>query len=91
MKTDTLFYRLFKNAPELALQLADLNDADTQNYRFSSEEIKQTAFRLDGILTPHKSIRIYRLFLSKFNSKKTPTFTADFSVKYFSICSKINR
>jgi len=52
MKTDTLFYRLFKNAPELALQLADFNYTDMQKYRFSSEEIKQTAFRLDGILTP---------------------------------------
>lgn len=52
MKTGTLFYRLFKNAPELALQLADFNYTDMQKYRFSSEEIKQTAFRLDGILTP---------------------------------------
>lgn len=52
MKTDTLFYRLFKNAPELLLELAELNTAEPQSYRFCSEEIKQTAFRLDGILTP---------------------------------------
>ncbi|NOR68305.1 MAG: DUF2887 domain-containing protein [Methylomarinum sp.] len=91
MKTDTLFYRLFKNAPELVLQLAGLDYTDTQKYRFNSEEIKQTAFRLDGILTPpHKKIRIYPLFLSKFNFKKIPIFTAVFSVKYFSIYIKIN-
>ncbi|SHE23214.1 Rpn family recombination-promoting nuclease/putative transposase [methanotrophic endosymbiont of Bathymodiolus puteoserpentis (Logatchev)] len=52
MKTDTLFYRLFKNAPELVLELAKLDYTDAKGYRFSSEEIKQTAFRLDGILTP---------------------------------------
>jgi len=52
MKTDTLFYRLFKNAPELLLELAKLDTRDSHNYRFCSEEIKQTAFRLDGILTP---------------------------------------
>jgi len=54
MKTDSLFYQLFKNAPELVLELAQINYANAQNYRFCSEEIKQTAFRLDGILTPTK-------------------------------------
>ena len=52
MKTDSLFYRLFKDAPELLLELADLKVTGRQGYRFCSEEIKQTAFRLDGILTP---------------------------------------
>jgi predicted transposase/invertase (TIGR01784 family) len=52
MKTDSLFYRLFKNAPELVLELANLKYTGGQGYRFCSEEIKQTAFRLDGILTP---------------------------------------
>ena len=54
MKTDSLFYRLFKNAPELVLELANLNYANMQDYYFCSEEIKQTAFRLDGILIPPK-------------------------------------
>jgi len=52
MKTDSLFYRLFKYAPELVLELADIKHTGGQSYRFCSEEIKQTAFRLDGILTP---------------------------------------
>jgi predicted transposase/invertase (TIGR01784 family) len=52
MKTDSLFYRLFKYAPELVLELADIKYTGRQGYRFCSEEIKQTAFRLDGILTP---------------------------------------
>jgi predicted transposase/invertase (TIGR01784 family) len=51
MKTDTLFYRLFQRWPQLALELLGLDYAG-DSYRFGSEEIKQTAFRLDGVFTP---------------------------------------
>ena len=51
MKTDTLFYRLFQRWPKLALELLDL-EYNSESYRFGSEEIKQTAFRLDGLFTP---------------------------------------
>ena len=51
MKTDTLFYRLFKKEPKLALELLGLDYAG-DSYRFSSEEIKQTAFRIDGLFKP---------------------------------------
>ncbi len=51
MKTDTLFYRLFQRAPKLALELLGLNYAG-DSYCFSSEELKQTAFRIDGLLKP---------------------------------------
>lgn len=52
MRTDSLFYRLFKNAPELLFELAGLDFDSSQKYDFRSEEIKQTAFCLDGIMTP---------------------------------------
>ena len=48
MKTDTLFYRLFLRQPKLALELLGL-DYPNDSYQFSSEEIKQTAFRIDGL------------------------------------------
>jgi predicted transposase/invertase (TIGR01784 family) len=51
MKSDTLFYRLFQRWPQLALELLGLDYAG-DSYRFGSEEIKQTAFRLDGVFTP---------------------------------------
>ena len=51
MKTDTLFYRLFQRAPKLALELLGLDYAN-DSYCFSSEELKQTAFRIDGLLKP---------------------------------------
>ncbi len=52
MKTDALFYRLFQALPGLVFELAGLDDLDGWSYRFRSEEVKQTAFRLDGLLEP---------------------------------------
>ena len=51
MKTDTLFYRLFLRKPKLALELLGLDYAG-DSYCFSSEEIKQTTFRIDGLFKP---------------------------------------
>jgi predicted transposase/invertase (TIGR01784 family) len=52
MKTDNLFYRIFSTLPGLALELAGVTVANPGGYSFRAEEIKQTAFRLDGLLTP---------------------------------------
>ncbi|MGH8475077.1 MAG: Rpn family recombination-promoting nuclease/putative transposase [Methylococcales bacterium] len=52
MKTDSLFYRLFQSDPGLALELAGLEVPEPARYRFGSKEIKQTTFRLDGVLEP---------------------------------------
>lgn len=47
-----MFYRLFQRLPELVFELAGWPAPDMAGYRFRSEEIKQTAFRLDGVLAP---------------------------------------
>ena len=52
MKTDNLFYLIFSTLPVLALELAGVNVANPGGYGFRAEEIKQTAFRLDGLLIP---------------------------------------
>ena len=52
MRTDTLFYRLFQAYPALALEAAGIVVDDPQGYQFCSEEVKETAFRLDGVLIP---------------------------------------
>ena len=53
MKTDSLIYRLFQKWPELGLELAGL-DTSAVGYTLRAEEVKQTAFRLDGVLVPPK-------------------------------------
>jgi predicted transposase/invertase (TIGR01784 family) len=52
MKTDSLFYHLLKAQPTLAFELAGLDVPEPARYRFISQEIKQTAFRLDGLIEP---------------------------------------
>ena len=51
MKTDKQFYSLFQEAPEVPLSL--LPDIPTgATYAFSAPVVKETEFRLDGLLTP---------------------------------------
>lgn len=50
MKTDHIFYALFRTAPEIVLKL--IGQLPSHGYEFSSVEVKETAFRLDGVLTP---------------------------------------
>ena len=52
MQTDSLFYRLLQIQPTLAFELAGESVPEAGRYRFISQEIKQTAFRLDGIAEP---------------------------------------
>ena len=51
MKTDSLFYRLFQTQPSLLFELIGVTIPNSP-YQFHSVELKQTAFRLDGVFTP---------------------------------------
>ena len=52
MKTDPIFYRLFKNLPSAFFELVGRSPAEASAYEFRSIEIKQTAFRIDGVFIP---------------------------------------
>ena len=52
MKTDSLFYRLFQTLPQLLFDLIAQPPDHAAHYHFESVELKQTAFRLDGVLRP---------------------------------------
>lgn len=52
MRTDSLFYRLFQTDPGLVFEIAGLTVPEPERYRFVAAEVKQTAFRLDGVLEP---------------------------------------
>lgn len=52
MKRDSIFYRLFKQSPELLFDLIDPNFPNAERYRFESIEVKETAFRIDGVFLP---------------------------------------
>ncbi|BAY21776.1 hypothetical protein NIES2100_15330 [Calothrix sp. NIES-2100] len=52
MKTDSLFYRLFQELPSIFFELIGNPGEEANDYRFSSVEIKQTSFRIDGVFLP---------------------------------------
>ncbi|MBK1632357.1 hypothetical protein CKO31_16760 [Thiohalocapsa halophila] len=52
MHTDALFYRLFQERPATVFELTGLAYDQNAGYRLSAVEVKQTAFRLDGLLAP---------------------------------------
>jgi predicted transposase/invertase (TIGR01784 family) len=62
MKTDSLFYRLFQIVPQLFFALLDRPAEQAAHYQFTSEELKQTAFRLDGIFRPPEDQPEWPLF-----------------------------
>jgi predicted transposase/invertase (TIGR01784 family) len=54
MKTDTIFYALFQSAPGIFFELMGQSPELAQDYDFRSVEVKQTAFRLDGVMLPER-------------------------------------
>ncbi|MDB9306084.1 Rpn family recombination-promoting nuclease/putative transposase [Nodularia spumigena] len=52
MKTDSIFYRIFQELPSIFFELIGNSPHLAETYTFSSIEIKQTAFRIDGVFLP---------------------------------------
>jgi predicted transposase/invertase (TIGR01784 family) len=52
VKTDTLFYRLFQTFPRIFFELIERPPEEANVYEFTSRELKQFAFRLDGLFLP---------------------------------------
>lgn len=53
MKTDSIFYQLFQNFPSIFFELIGESAVTGNIYKFTSVEIKQTAFRIDGVFLPN--------------------------------------
>ncbi len=62
MKTDTIFYKLFQEFPDIFFELVGQQETNSNLYEFKSQEIKETSFRLDGI------------FLTLENASKEPIY-----------------
>ncbi|MGH2412423.1 MAG: Rpn family recombination-promoting nuclease/putative transposase [Microcystaceae cyanobacterium] len=52
MKTDSLFYRLFQEFPGIFFELIARSPDDAAGYEFTSREVKQLSFRMDGLFLP---------------------------------------
>jgi hypothetical protein len=51
MHTNALFYRLFQERPATLFELAGMAYPHDADYRLRAVEVKQTAFRLNGVMT----------------------------------------
>ena len=52
MKTDSIFYNLFKAFPGIFFELIGISPEEASAYEFTSREVKQLSFRLDGLFLP---------------------------------------
>ncbi|MEE3718966.1 Rpn family recombination-promoting nuclease/putative transposase [Tumidithrix elongata RA019] len=53
MRTDTLFYQLFQSFHTLLFELIEQPPSTADGYEFVSAEVKEKAFRFDGIFLPN--------------------------------------
>lgn len=81
MQTDYIFYALFKTAPALVLRL--IGQQPTQGYQFSSVEVKETAFRFDGVLVPEVESAEQPTIFVEVQCQNVPSFYRRFFAEIF--------
>ncbi|ODG98991.1 hypothetical protein A4S05_06545 [Nostoc sp. KVJ20] len=65
MKRDSIYYQIFKRFPRLLFELVDNPPLQGQNYRFESLEVKETAFRIDGVFLPPENATSKVIFFAE--------------------------
>jgi predicted transposase/invertase (TIGR01784 family) len=83
MKTDTLFYEIFQTQPGLLLELLGRDVSEIVNYDFRSVEVKQTAFRIDGLLIPKRAGTPAPVYFSEVQFQKDPQLYHRFFAEIF--------
>ena len=52
MKTDAIFYEIFKEFPHIFFEIIGEPETNINTYEFTAPESKQKSFRLDGLFSP---------------------------------------
>ena len=81
MRTDTLFFQLFQSFHTLLFELIDRPIAEAEGYKFSSAEIKEKAFRFDGIFMPTANDK--PIFLAEVQFQPKEDFYSEFLAEIF--------
>ena len=79
MRTDTIFYQLFQTFNTLLFELLNLPVED--GYQFVSVEVKEKAFRFDGIFTPDSIDK--PIYFVEVQFQKKPNFYWEFLSEIF--------
>ncbi|MCG9891442.1 MAG: Rpn family recombination-promoting nuclease/putative transposase [Thermosynechococcaceae cyanobacterium MS004] len=83
MKTDSIFYRIFQTAPEVFFELLGEPAEYAQGYVFRSVEVKQLAFRIDGVFLPQSNAPDRRVWFVEVQYQKDPLFYHRFFAEIF--------
>jgi predicted transposase/invertase (TIGR01784 family) len=70
VKRDSIYYQIFKRFPELIFEFVDDRPSQAQNYRFESVEVKETAFRIDGVFLPPENTTPRIIFFAEVQFQK---------------------
>jgi predicted transposase/invertase (TIGR01784 family) len=70
VKTDSLFHRIFRKAPAIFFEL--IGQPAIAGYEFKSIEVKQTAFRIDGVFVPPASAPGSGIYFVEVQFQKDP-------------------
>ena len=83
MKTDSVFYRIFKSSPGILFELLGQSPDLAQGREFGSVEIKQVAFRLDGVLFPNPDASDQTVFFIEVQMQYVPVFYQRFFAEIY--------
>ncbi|HEY9607896.1 Rpn family recombination-promoting nuclease/putative transposase [Allocoleopsis sp.] len=83
MKTDTLFYRLFQSFPSIFFELINQPPAEANAYQFSSVEVKQLSFRIDGVFLPVSNAPSRPIYFVEVQFQPDPKFYSRFFTEIF--------
>jgi len=76
MRTDTIFYQLFLTFHSLLFELLGQPEETANSYKFASIEVKEKAFRFDGIFMPESVDR--PIYFVEVQFQTTPEFYWEF-------------
>jgi predicted transposase/invertase (TIGR01784 family) len=88
VKTDTIFYRLFQGFPGIFFEIINQSPATANSYQFSSVEIKQLAFRIDGVFLPKANAPSLPIYFVEVQFQSDKQFYSRFFTETFMYLDK---
>jgi predicted transposase/invertase (TIGR01784 family) len=83
VKTDTIFYRLFQSFPSIFFELINQPPEEANAYQFSSVEIKQLSFRIDGVFLPTSNLQSLPIYFVEVQFQSDSKFYSRFFTEIF--------
>lgn len=83
MRTDTIFYRLFQSFPSIFFELLEQPPEAANAYQFSSVEVKQLSFRIDGVFLPTENAIEPPIYFAEVQFQPDKTFYSRFFAEIF--------